>query len=69
LQNCVIATAARAQDWKGNGRMSGKVIDEQNKPLEDVRVVASLGASAASPGHDGQARRLVVEDWPMAPGN
>jgi tetratricopeptide (TPR) repeat protein len=39
----LIASAARAQDWKGNGRMSGKVIDEQNKPLEGVKVVASLG--------------------------
>ena len=38
-----LASAASAQDWKGNGRMSGKVVDEQNRALEGVKVVASLG--------------------------
>lgn len=38
----LLASAASAQDWKGNGRMSGRVVDEQNKPLEGVRVFASL---------------------------
>jgi tetratricopeptide (TPR) repeat protein len=39
----LFASAASAQDWKGNGRMNGRVVDEQNKPLEGVRVFASLG--------------------------
>jgi tetratricopeptide (TPR) repeat protein len=37
------ASAASAQDWTGNGRMSGRVVDEQNKPLDGVRVFATLG--------------------------
>ena len=39
----LLASAASAQDWKGNGRMNGRVVDEQNKPLEGVRVFASFG--------------------------
>src|SRR5512143_3424915 len=38
------ATVAWAQDWKGNGRLMGKVVDEQGKPLECVLVSASLPA-------------------------
>jgi tetratricopeptide (TPR) repeat protein len=38
----LVASCAWAQDWKGNGRMSGKVVDEQGKPLEGVKVTATL---------------------------
>lgn len=38
-----LASAASAQDWKGNGRMNGRVVDDQNKPLEGVKVFASFG--------------------------
>ena len=38
----LVASAAWAQDWKGNGRMTGRVVDEQGKPVEGVRVTATL---------------------------
>lgn len=38
------ATVAWAQEWKGDGRLMGKVVDEQGKPLEGVLVSASLPA-------------------------
>ncbi len=40
----LIATVAWAQDWRGNGRLMGKVVDEQGKPLQGVVVSASLPA-------------------------
>ena len=40
----LMATVAWAQDWRGNGRLMGKVVDEQGKPLEGVLVHASLPA-------------------------
>jgi tetratricopeptide (TPR) repeat protein len=40
----LIASAAWAQEWKGNGRLSGRVVDEQGKPLEGVKVRASFPA-------------------------
>jgi tetratricopeptide (TPR) repeat protein len=43
----LIASAGWAQDWRGSGRFAGRVTDEQNKPLEGVRVVGSLDTFAA----------------------
>lgn len=40
----LIASAAWAQEWRGEGRLSGRVVDEQGKPLEGVRVRASYPA-------------------------
>ncbi len=40
----LLATGAWAQDWRGNGRLMGKVVDEQGKALEGVMVRASLPA-------------------------
>ncbi|MGE5359251.1 MAG: tetratricopeptide repeat protein [Bacteroidales bacterium] len=37
----VVASAVFAQDFKGNGRLSGKVVDEQGKGLEAVVVTAT----------------------------
>jgi tetratricopeptide (TPR) repeat protein len=38
------ATAAFAQDYRGNGRLNGKVVDEQGKGIEGVVVTATLPA-------------------------
>jgi tetratricopeptide (TPR) repeat protein len=40
----LLATVGSAQDWRGNGRLMGKVIDEQGKAVEGVIVRASLPA-------------------------
>jgi tetratricopeptide (TPR) repeat protein len=40
----LVATGAWAQDWRGTGRLTGKVVDEQGKGLEGVIVLASLPA-------------------------
>ncbi len=40
----LVATVTWAQDWRGNGRLMGKVVDEQGKALEGVIVSASLPA-------------------------
>jgi tetratricopeptide (TPR) repeat protein len=37
-----LTASAHAQDWKGNGRMEGKVMDEGGQPLEGVTVKAAL---------------------------
>jgi tetratricopeptide (TPR) repeat protein len=37
-----LATAAHAQDWRGTGRMEGRVLDENGAPLEGVSVNAAL---------------------------
>ncbi len=44
----LVASAAWAQDWKGNGRMAGRVVDEQGKPLEGVKVTATLSTITGS---------------------
>ena len=36
----IVAAAASAQDWRGNGRFEGVVTDEGGKPLADVTVKA-----------------------------
>jgi len=42
----LVAAVAGAQDWRGTGRLMGKVIDEQGKGIEGVVVNASLPAFA-----------------------
>jgi tetratricopeptide (TPR) repeat protein len=37
-----LTASARAQDWKGIGRMEGRVLDEAGQPLEGVNVKAAL---------------------------
>jgi tetratricopeptide (TPR) repeat protein len=37
-----LATPVLAQDWRGTGRMEGRVLDESGAPLEGVRVKAAL---------------------------
>ena len=40
----LLAAVAGAQDWRGTGRLAGKVVDEQGKGIEGVIVNASLPA-------------------------
>jgi len=40
----LVAAVAGAQDWRGTGRLMGKVVDEQGKGVEGVIVSASLPA-------------------------
>jgi Flp pilus assembly protein TadD len=39
-----VATAS-AQEWRGQGRVAGKVVDEAGAPIEGVRVAATLPTS------------------------
>ena len=41
-----MASAASAQEWKGLGRVAGKVVDESGKPVEGVVVKAMMPSSA-----------------------
>src|SRR5688500_5470278 len=36
------AGSAEAQEWRGMGRVGGKVVDESGKPIEGVTVKATL---------------------------
>ncbi|MGE5242773.1 MAG: tetratricopeptide repeat protein [Betaproteobacteria bacterium] len=45
----LVAGAASAQDWRGVGRISGKVTDEAGQPLEGVVVTAHLMGSEGGP--------------------
>ncbi len=38
----LVAAVAGAQDWRGTGRLSGKVVDEQGNGIEGIVVNASL---------------------------
>jgi len=40
-----MAGVAHAQEWRGMGRVAGKVVDEQGKPIEGVTVKAMLSAA------------------------
>jgi len=40
----LIASGAWAQEWRGDCRLAGRVIDEQGKPLEGVKVRATFPA-------------------------
>ena len=41
------SSLAVAQSWRGMARMTGKVTDEEGKPLEGVVVKLALPAAAA----------------------
>jgi uncharacterized GH25 family protein len=38
----LIASGAWAQDWRGEGTIAGKVVDEQGKPIAGATVRASF---------------------------
>ena len=40
----LLAPCAFAQDWRGEGRLQGRVVDEQKKPLAGVKVRAALAS-------------------------
>ena len=40
-----VTTAAHAQEWRGLGRVGGKVVDESGKPIEGVSVKAVMPSS------------------------
>jgi tetratricopeptide (TPR) repeat protein len=42
------ASAASAQSWRGMARMTGKVTDEDGKPLEGVKVKLALGSAGGT---------------------
>jgi tetratricopeptide (TPR) repeat protein len=42
------ASAASAQSWRGMARMTGKVTDEEGKPLEGVKVKLALGSAGGT---------------------
>lgn len=44
LLAALLGTVAAAQEWRGMGRVSGKVTDESGAPVEGVEVVATMGA-------------------------
>jgi Tfp pilus assembly protein PilF len=44
-----IAAGAAAQDWRGMGRLAGKVVDDAGTPIEGVSVKAVFGSSKAGP--------------------
>jgi len=37
-----LAASVHAQDWRGTGRMEGRVLDDNGAPLEGVAVKATL---------------------------
>ena len=43
------ALPALAQDWKGNGRFEGRVLDEEGKPLEGATIKARLPERGGGP--------------------
>ncbi len=45
----VSAASARAQDWRGMGRLAGSVVDDAGAPIEGVTVKAVRGESNAGP--------------------
>ncbi|MBM3749624.1 MAG: tetratricopeptide repeat protein [Acidimicrobiia bacterium] len=40
-----LASTASAQEWRGQGRVAGKITDEAGKPLEGVTITATMPAS------------------------
>jgi len=42
---CAVPTMAFAQEWRGQGRVAGKITDEAGMPLEGVSVKATLPSS------------------------
>ena len=45
----LLAASARAQDWRGMGRLAGTVVDDKGAPIEGVTVKAMRGESNAGP--------------------
>ena len=45
----VSVTAPAAQDWRGTGRVSGRVTDESGQPVEDVAVKAVREGASSGP--------------------
>lgn len=56
----LIAPAAHAQGWRGMGRMAGKVIDEQGKPIEGVTIRLELPGSGGT-----QAKTDKKGEWAL----
>ena len=57
------AGAAHAQEWRGMGRVAGKVVDESGKPIEGVTVKAML-PSAGNRGPEVKSNRKG--EWAVA---
>ncbi len=49
LITLTLAGAAAAQDWRGVGRLAGKVTDESGAPIADATVKAELVGSSGGP--------------------
>lgn len=56
-----LAAPAVAQEWKGLGRVGGKVVDEAKKPIEGVTVKAMMPASDNRGPADGKSNSKG--DW------
>jgi hypothetical protein len=48
LAVALVAPAARAQAWRGMGRLAGTVTDDQGKPLEGVTITFDLPGSGGT---------------------
>ena len=59
----VVAAPAAAQEWRGMGRVAGKVVDEAGKPVSDVTVKAML-PSAGNAGP--QVKTSAKGEWAVA---
>ena len=59
----VTATTAQAQEWRGMGRVAGKVVDDSGAPIEGVAVKAML-ARAGNRGPEVKSNRKG--EWAVA---
>jgi tetratricopeptide (TPR) repeat protein len=59
----IAADLAFAQEWRGMGRVAGKVVDETKKPIEGVMVKATL-PTAGNRGPQGKSNSKG--DWTIA---
>jgi tetratricopeptide (TPR) repeat protein len=60
LFTLLLATGLGAQEWRGMGRVGGKVVDEGGKPIDGVQVKAML----ASAGNQGPSSKSNAKgDW------
>jgi Tfp pilus assembly protein PilF len=62
LAALLLASPAAAQDWRGMGRMNGKVMDESGKPIEGVVVKGHRVGSDGGP----QATTNKKGEWVLA---
>ncbi len=74
---CVLAIAAvaAAQQGKGKGQVSGKIVDEQGQPIQDAQVVAVMkGAKEPTAGAktnkkgEWTIKNLAAGDWRVVAG-